>query len=62
MLGLPPKGAARWKRAATALGVLFVLAWPIALVAVVLWLGVAALTRYQSLAALIATAATGAIA
>jgi len=46
------------KGAATALGVLFALAWPVALVAVVLWLSVAALFRYQSLAALIATAAT----
>jgi acyl phosphate:glycerol-3-phosphate acyltransferase len=50
------------KGAATALGVLFVLAWPIALIAVVLWLGVAALTRYQSLAALVATAGTAVIA
>lgn len=50
------------KGAATALGVLFALSWPIALVAVVLWLSVAALSRYQSLAALIATAATAIIA
>jgi glycerol-3-phosphate acyltransferase PlsY len=50
------------KGAATALGVLFALAWPVALVAVVLWLSVAALFRYQSLAALIATAATAVIA
>ena len=50
------------KGAATALGVLFALAWPIALVAVALWLSVAALSRYQSLAALVATAATAVIA
>lgn len=46
------------KGAATALGVLFALAWPVALGAFVLWLAVVVLFRYSSLAALIATAGT----
>jgi acyl phosphate:glycerol-3-phosphate acyltransferase len=50
------------KGAATALGVLFALAWPVALAALVLWLAVAVLFRYSSLAALVATAGTAVIA
>ncbi len=45
------------KGVATALGVLFVLAWPVALVAALVWLAVALLSRYSSLAALVATLA-----
>ena len=43
------------KGLATALGVVIVIAWPVALVGLAVWLGVAILTRYSSLAALIAT-------
>ena len=42
------------KGVATALGVLIALAWPVALVAALIWLAVASLSRYSSLAALIA--------
>lgn len=45
------------KGVATALGVLLALAWPVALLAGLLWLGMAILFRYSSLAALIAAAA-----
>jgi acyl phosphate:glycerol-3-phosphate acyltransferase len=47
------------KGAATALGVLIPLAWPVALIAGAVWLVVALLFHYSSLAALVA-AATGA--
>jgi glycerol-3-phosphate acyltransferase PlsY len=50
------------KGAATGLGVLLALAWPVALGAVLLWLATAAIFRYSSLAALVATCATAAIA
>jgi glycerol-3-phosphate acyltransferase PlsY len=50
------------KGGATALGVLFALAWPVALAAAVLWLAVAVLFRYSSLATLVATAGTAVIA
>jgi acyl phosphate:glycerol-3-phosphate acyltransferase len=50
------------KSVATGLGVLFALAWPVALAAAALWLVVAALFRYSSLAALVATAGTAVIA
>ena len=43
---------------ATYIGVLLGLAWPAAIVFCAIWLAVAALTRYSSLAALIASAAT----
>jgi glycerol-3-phosphate acyltransferase PlsY len=43
---------------ATYIGVLLGLDWPAAIVFCVIWLAVAALTRYSSLAALIASAAT----
>jgi glycerol-3-phosphate acyltransferase PlsY len=46
------------KGIATYIGLLVALAWPVALVFCVTWLVVAALTRYSSLAALIASAAT----
>ncbi len=49
------------KGVATYLGVLFGLAWPIALAFVALWIAIAYLTRYSSLAALIASAATPAL-
>jgi glycerol-3-phosphate acyltransferase PlsY len=45
------------KGVATALGVLIVLAWPVALVATLVWFAVALLSRYSSLAALAAAAA-----
>jgi glycerol-3-phosphate acyltransferase PlsY len=45
------------KGVATYIGVLLGLAWPIALAFCLIWLGAAALTRYSSLAALIASAA-----
>ena len=48
------------KGAATALGVLIVLAWPVALVTALIWLAVALVSRYSSLAALIA-AVSGAV-
>lgn len=50
------------KGAATALGVLIVLAWPVALIAGLIWLAVAFLSRYSSLAALTASVASAAIA
>jgi glycerol-3-phosphate acyltransferase PlsY len=43
---------------ATYIGVLLGLAWPAAIVFCAIWLAVAALTRYSSLAALIASAGT----
>jgi len=46
------------KGVATFLGVALGLAWPGALVFAVVWLGVAAITRYSSAAALVASAAT----
>ena len=45
------------KGVATALGVLIPLAWPVALVAVVLWLATAFLFHYSSLAALVGAVA-----
>ena len=50
------------KGVATALGILLVLAWPVALIAAGVWLVVALVFRYSSLAALVATAAGAAIA
>jgi acyl phosphate:glycerol-3-phosphate acyltransferase len=50
------------KGVATALGVLMALAWPVALVAALIWLAVAFYSRYSSLAALIASVASAAIA
>jgi len=50
------------KGVATALGVLIVIAWPVALVAGLIWLAVAILSRYSSLAALVATVAAAACA
>ena len=49
------------KGVAVYIGVLLGLFWPAALVFCVIWLAVAALTRYSSLAALIASAATPAL-
>ena len=46
------------KGVATYIGVLLGLAWPIALSFCLIWLATAALTRYSSLAALVASAAT----
>jgi acyl phosphate:glycerol-3-phosphate acyltransferase len=46
------------KGVATYIGLLAALAWPAALAFCLIWLAVAALTRYSSLAALIASAAT----
>ena len=46
------------KGVATYIGLLIGLAWPCALIFVAIWLAVAALTRYSSLAALIASAVT----
>jgi glycerol-3-phosphate acyltransferase PlsY len=46
------------KGVATYIGVLLGLAWPAAIVFCAIWLAVAALTRYSSLAALIASAGT----
>jgi glycerol-3-phosphate acyltransferase PlsY len=45
------------KGVATALGVVTVLAWPVALAAALVWLAVALLCRYSSLAALVAVVA-----
>jgi acyl phosphate:glycerol-3-phosphate acyltransferase len=42
------------KGVATALGVLLALAWPVALIAAALWLATALVSRYSSLAALVA--------
>jgi len=50
------------KGIATALGVLIVIAWQVALVAAVTWLAVAILFRYSSLAALVAAVAAAAYA
>jgi glycerol-3-phosphate acyltransferase PlsY len=50
------------KGVATALGVLIPLAWPVALLAASLWLAVALLFHYASLAALVAAAACGVVA
>jgi glycerol-3-phosphate acyltransferase PlsY len=44
------------KGAATYIGILFGIAWPVAIGFCLLWLAVAALTRYSSLAALVASA------
>jgi glycerol-3-phosphate acyltransferase PlsY len=49
------------KGVATYIGILLGLAWPGALAFCVIWLAVAAVTRYSSLAALIASAATPAV-
>src|SRR5438270_1873637 len=46
------------KGVATYIGLLLAVAWPVALAFCLIWVGVAALTRYSSLAALIASAAT----
>ena len=46
------------KGVATYIGILLALAWPVAVAFCLLWLAVAALTRYSSLAALVASAAT----
>jgi glycerol-3-phosphate acyltransferase PlsY len=50
------------KGVATALGVLLMLVWPVALAALLVWLTVALLSRYSSLAALVATVAAAALA
>jgi glycerol-3-phosphate acyltransferase PlsY len=50
------------KGVATAAGVVGALAWPVALAAVVVWLAIALLFRYSSLAALVATAIAAVIA
>ncbi|MGH7031131.1 MAG: glycerol-3-phosphate 1-O-acyltransferase PlsY, partial [Stellaceae bacterium] len=50
------------KGVATALGVLLVLAWPVALVAFAVWLAVVAFSRYSSWAALAAAVAGAAAA
>jgi acyl phosphate:glycerol-3-phosphate acyltransferase len=50
------------KGAATGLGVLSAIAWPVALVAAPVWLAVAILFRYSSLATLVATAVAAACA
>jgi glycerol-3-phosphate acyltransferase PlsY len=49
------------KGASTYIGILLALAWPAALAFCVIWLVVAALSRYSSLAALAASAATPAV-
>jgi glycerol-3-phosphate acyltransferase PlsY len=46
------------KGVATYIGILLALAWPVGLAFCLIWLAVAALTRYSSLAALIASALT----
>jgi glycerol-3-phosphate acyltransferase PlsY len=46
------------KGVATYIGVLFALAWPVGLLFCSIWLAIAALTRYSSLAGLIASVAT----
>jgi glycerol-3-phosphate acyltransferase PlsY len=46
------------KGVATYIGILLALAWPVAIAFCLIWLAVAALTRYSSLAALVASAAT----
>jgi glycerol-3-phosphate acyltransferase PlsY len=45
------------KGLATALGVVIAIAWPVAVLGLAVWLAVAILTRFSSLAALVATAA-----
>jgi len=50
------------KGVATALGVLIAVAWPVALVAALVWLVVAIMFRYSSLAALVACAVAAAYA
>ena len=50
------------KGVATALGVVTVLAWPVALAAALVWLAVALLSRYSSLAALVAVAVAAGLA
>jgi glycerol-3-phosphate acyltransferase PlsY len=50
------------KGVATALGVLIAVAWPVALIAGLVWLAVAIMFRYSSLAALIASATAAAYA
>jgi glycerol-3-phosphate acyltransferase PlsY len=50
------------KGVATAAGTIVVIAWPVALIAAGLWLAVALVTRYASLAALIAAVAAAATA
>ena len=50
------------KGVATALGVLLAVAWPVALIAGLIWLAVAIMFRYSSLAALVAAAAAPAVA
>jgi len=50
------------KGVATALGVVIALAWPVALVAALAWLGAVLLFRYSSLAALVATVVGAALA
>ena len=50
------------KGVATALGVLIPLTWPVAIVAALLWLAVAFLFHYASLAALVAAVACGVVA
>jgi len=50
------------KAVATAIGVLAVVAWPVALVAGLVWLAVAILFRYSSLAALVGAAVAAAYA
>ena len=49
------------KGVATYLGILIAVAWPAAMVFAVVWIGVAFLTRYSSLSALVASAATPAV-
>jgi len=46
------------KGVATYIGILFAFAWPIGVAFCLIWLATAALTRYSSLAALVASAAT----
>jgi acyl phosphate:glycerol-3-phosphate acyltransferase len=46
------------KGVATYIGILFALAWPVGLLFCLIWLATAALTRYSSLAGLVASAAT----
>ncbi len=50
------------KGVATALGILIALAWPVAAIAALIWIGVAFVFRYSSLAALVAAAASAVIA
>jgi glycerol-3-phosphate acyltransferase PlsY len=50
------------KGLATAFGVLIVIAWPVALVGALIWLAMAILFRYSSLAALVASVAAAACA